>query len=415
MATVYSGYSGGWKPSGSDITKKYRAKLVYSVTETPTTYVISARLYVNINSTVNGDYYGNMTLDGTRFPASGNYSCSTKYGGDKTVACGSAQTVTISKTTSSQSVTLTGNIRSQGSQGSWGSWVTATATVTVPPISYEVTYDANGGANAPSSQYKVHGEDLTLSEQIPTREDYDFVEWNTADDGTGTSFDNGDTFSLNADTTLYAIWHLSFVPPVVDDLRAYRVAAGESGYAPDVKSNGTKCYADFGYTPPVSGGTPTITFTFGVSVISVVGTSGSKKYAYSADNHLPTTSKEDVEVTISGTDYQGNAYTYSYSTYISVENYVFDAFKGTYNGEEYQSFAIGGMARDFDNSDRSEKGDLDIFMDVSLVLNNGVSITDLGSSLLVTQTALTETDDYLLAKAIVDAFSYQDAKDILGV
>ena len=33
-----------------------------------------------------------------------------------------------------------------------------------------------------------------------------FVEWNTASDGTGTSYDPGDTYSADADVTLYAIW-----------------------------------------------------------------------------------------------------------------------------------------------------------------------------------------------------------------
>ena len=57
MATVYSGYSKGWKPSGSDIYKKYRARLDYSlVSETATTITYSAILYVNINSSVNAPY-----------------------------------------------------------------------------------------------------------------------------------------------------------------------------------------------------------------------------------------------------------------------------------------------------------------------------------------------------------------------
>jgi len=412
--TVYSGYSAGWKPSGSDYTKKYRAKLVYSITETLTTLTITAHLYVDINSTVNADYTGYMVLNETRFPSSGNWSCSTKYGKDKTVSCGSAQSVTINKTTSEQSIDISGSVRS--SNGSWTNvWKTATATITVPPISYEITYDANGGTDAPAAQSKQHGIDLTLSGSIPTRAGYDFQYWNTAADGTGTSFGSEDDFDIDADTVLYAIWHLSFVPPVIEDLRAYRVANGESGYDPDVKSNGTKCYADFNYTPPVSGGTPSITFTFGSSDITVVGTSGTTKYAYSADSHLPTTSKENVMVTIAGTDYLGNPYSYSYSTYISVENYVFDAFKGTSGVEEYQSFAVGGMARDFSNSDRSDKGNFDIYMDVGLVLNEGVSITDDGTALTVTKTGQNDTDDYLLAKAIVEAFSYQDAKDILEV
>lgn len=71
---------------------------------------------------------------------------------------------------------------------------------------YTVSYNANGGSGAPSSQTKTYGEGLTLSSTVPTRTNYDFVEWNTASDGTGTSYDPGDTYTANAALTLYAIW-----------------------------------------------------------------------------------------------------------------------------------------------------------------------------------------------------------------
>ena len=36
--------------------------------------------------------------------------------------------------------------------------------------SFVVTYDANGGTNAPASQTKTYGVSLTLSSSVPTRE-----------------------------------------------------------------------------------------------------------------------------------------------------------------------------------------------------------------------------------------------------
>ena len=78
--------------------------------------------------------------------------------------------------------------------------------------------------------------------------------------------------------------------------------------------------------------------------------------------------------------------------------------------EEYGSFAIGGAARDFGNQNRSSKGNFDIYMDVSLVLND-CTITDSGTALSVTTGAGTE--DGQLAQSIIDTFSYAYAKEIL--
>ena len=41
---------------------------------------------------------------------------------------------------------------------------------------------------------------------MPTRAGYVFKGWNTAADGSGTSYASGATFTGNADTTLYAQW-----------------------------------------------------------------------------------------------------------------------------------------------------------------------------------------------------------------
>ena len=94
------------------------------------------------------------------------------------------------------------------------------------------------------------------------------------------------------------------------------------------------------------------------------------------------------------------------------ENYVWDAFKGTSGSEEYQSFAIGGAARDFGNLNRSSKGNFDIYMDMSIVLND-CTITDSGTALSVTAGA--STDDGKLAQAVINAFDYATAKEILEV
>ena len=56
-------------------------------------------------------------------------------------------------------------------------------------------------------QTKEKDVDLTLSENVPTRKGYRFIEWNTKEDGSGTSYDPGATYSKNQVVTLYAIWY----------------------------------------------------------------------------------------------------------------------------------------------------------------------------------------------------------------
>ena len=71
---------------------------------------------------------------------------------------------------------------------------------------YSITYDANGGAGAPSSQEKMPGENITLSVDKPVKDGYVFAGWALRKDATEAAYQAGDKFTENADTTLYAVW-----------------------------------------------------------------------------------------------------------------------------------------------------------------------------------------------------------------
>lgn len=72
---------------------------------------------------------------------------------------------------------------------------------------YTVSYNANGGSGAPSSQTKTYGVDLTLSSTIPTRAGYAFKGWATSSTG-AVAYQAGGTYSANSAVTLYAVWEL---------------------------------------------------------------------------------------------------------------------------------------------------------------------------------------------------------------
>ena len=79
-------------------------------------------------------------------------------------------------------------------------------TVTITAKTYSVTYNANGGSGAPSSQTKRHGTVLTLSSTKPKRTGYTFLGWSTSSSATSAKYNAGGTFTSNASTTLYAVW-----------------------------------------------------------------------------------------------------------------------------------------------------------------------------------------------------------------
>ena len=76
---------------------------------------------------------------------------------------------------------------------------------------YTISYNANGGSNAPGDQSKIENKSISLSSSKPTRDGYTFVNWNTKKDGSGTTYKAGASYNSNADLTLYAQWRINKV------------------------------------------------------------------------------------------------------------------------------------------------------------------------------------------------------------
>ena len=80
--------------------------------------------------------------------------------------------------------------------------------------SYTINYDGNGGKSAPVEQQKNKGEILKLSTEVPTRSGYTFIGWAKSPVG-NVVYAPGDSYSEDANITLYAQWKLN-APAQVD-------------------------------------------------------------------------------------------------------------------------------------------------------------------------------------------------------
>lgn len=105
-----------------------------------------------------------------------------------------------------------------------------------PPSLYTVTYvgNTNTSGNAPidaSSPY-VAGSTVTIlgnsGSPVFAKSGYNFDGWNTAADGLGTSYSQGNTFIINANTILYAKW--SVVPAVPAPTALSSVGGNQAAY-----------------------------------------------------------------------------------------------------------------------------------------------------------------------------------------
>jgi uncharacterized repeat protein (TIGR02543 family) len=100
--------------------------------------------------------------------------------------------------------------------------------IPIPPSGmYDLTYDANGGTGsppAPTTEYSG-GATVTVLENSFTRAGYTFAGWSTNSGGTGSDYNSGDLFTINANTILYAQW----IPIISEDVTLTYNGNGATG------------------------------------------------------------------------------------------------------------------------------------------------------------------------------------------
>ena len=194
-------------------------KKLFSKTKTFTKGTSESTKYFSVKYTGveyaggSGEYYRSFTVPALKkYTVTYNANGGTGAPGSQTKYYGTG--ITLSKTVP----TRTGynfkkwNTKKDGSGTSYaaGATYSANAGVTLYAIweqqVYTVSYNANGGSNAPASQKKNRGVNITLSSEVPVLKGYNFVGWGTSTSDTTVDYNPGDAYSKDASITLYAIW-----------------------------------------------------------------------------------------------------------------------------------------------------------------------------------------------------------------
>ena len=182
--------------------------------------------------------------DSVRYTVSVSPSNATDKGITWSISSGSnrAQITSQSNTSCTVSFTAAGSVtlRATADDG-YGEYDTHTITVSNPMVAYTLTYNANGGSNAPLSQTvnsSTGSATFTLRTNEPTWDGHIFLGWKA--NNTGTTYQPGASYTTSStSTTMYAQWEeavidiTSSAPTdlslIVGEIFSYTVSANQSG------------------------------------------------------------------------------------------------------------------------------------------------------------------------------------------
>ena len=190
-----------------------------------------------------------------------------------------------------------------------GGTYTTNATDTLYAVwqanTYTVSYNANGGSGAPSSQTKTYGKTLTLRNTVPTRTNYNFVGWATSSTATTASYQAGGSYTKNSAVTLYAVWELAYSKPRITNISVNRV--NTNGQSDD---QGTRCKVTFSWATDKAAPTITISYRQTTSAnwsdvtLTAQNTSGTVEQILSAEFSID----KSYEVKVTVADSVGSSY-----------------------------------------------------------------------------------------------------------
>ena len=143
------------------------------------------------------------------------------------------------------------------------------------PVELTVTFEANGSTEYPvegtmAPQTVLEKTDAALNANTFTREGYNFLNWNTAADGTGDSYADGATVNLTENTTLYAQWERQKFTVtwknedgtvLKTDTVEYGTVPKYTGEQPTKAGNAQYTYTFDGWMPEITAVTADVTYT----------------------------------------------------------------------------------------------------------------------------------------------------------
>lgn len=183
-----------------------------------------------------------------------------------------------------------------------GATYTANAATTLYAVwkanTYTVSYNANGGTGAPSSQTKTYGKALTLSSTKPTRTNYNFKGWGTSASATTVSYAAGASYTNNAAITLYAVWELAYTKPRITGVSVARCDVNGT-----VSDTGTYALVKFNWATDKTVSSVKIAWESTSTTVSATGTSGSVSKVIGAGE---LSAEKTYTITITVTDSLGN-------------------------------------------------------------------------------------------------------------
>ncbi len=186
---------------------------IYSkVSSTATTTTVNVEVWFwskySVSDTANSYYYNNLSTAGNATTLVGSVNINTTVDSGEGWSTSNQQKLGSSSYTYSRGTSaVTRYLRAKlVNVDRVGGTMTAASYFTIPKLdSYTVSYNANGGSGAPSSQTKWYGKTLTLSSTKPTRTGYTFQGWATSSTGS-VSYSPGASYTGNSALTLYAVW-----------------------------------------------------------------------------------------------------------------------------------------------------------------------------------------------------------------